>query len=227
MFRPRRLPRLLSGLLALVTLGCDKPQDLGVLELTLPEDQGRRVELVIRSSFAEYVELPDLRNELRISLTSYETFCDPYRPPGPDETRVTLTITTPPSAKPGPGTYPWRGLSHAAAEEPKLDTPEGAVTGLVEPAAAPPAPSGAPVTPPPPGVSLAAEAMPHVRRGKRAHLFEPGGALSLREVDLAPNGHVTGLLAFEFPGDQKRTRTSLSGKFTARVCRSSLGAADR
>lgn len=224
MLRASRIPRLLSGLAVFITLGCDKPPELGVLELTLPEDQGKRVELVVRSAFAEYVELPDLRNELRISLTDYETFCDPYRAPGPDHTRVTLTISTPPAAKPAPGTYPWRGLSHAPEPEPKLETPPGAVTGLVEPAAAPP-----PATQPalPSGVSVAPEAMPHIRRGTRAHLFQPGGALELREVDLAPNGTITGLLAFEFPGDQKRTRTSLSGKFTARVCRSSLSGADR
>jgi hypothetical protein len=226
MLRVRRVPPLLLGLLAFITLGCDKAPDLGVLELTLPEDQGKRVEVVVRSAFAEYVELPDLRNELRISLTSYETFCDPYRPPGPDDTRVTLTITTPPATKPGRGTYPWRGLSHPAAEEPKLDTPPGAVTGLVEPAA-PPAPAPTAESAPPAGVSVAPEAMPHVRRGKHAHLFDPGGALELREVDLAPNGTITGLMAFEFPGDQKRTRTNLSGKFTARVCRSSIGASDR
>lgn len=225
MLRVRRVPPLLSSLLALITLGCDKPPELGVLELTLPEDQGKRVELVVRSGFAEYVELPDLRNELRISLTSYETFCEPYQPPGPEDTRVTITITTPPATKPGRGTYPWRGLSRAVTEEPKLDTPPGAVTGLVD-VAAPPAASTAEAATPS-GVSAAPEAMPHVRRGKRAHLFEPGGALELREVDLTPNGTITGLMAFEFPGDQKRTRTSLSGKFTARVCRSSLGAADR
>ena len=72
MLRVRRIPRLLSGLLAFITLGCDKPAELGVIELTLPEDQGKRVELGVRSSFAEYVELPDRRNELRITLTSYE-----------------------------------------------------------------------------------------------------------------------------------------------------------
>jgi len=224
MLRVHRAAALVSGLLAFITLGCDKPPELGVLELTLPEDQGKRVELVVRSAFAEYVELPDLRNELRISLTSYETFCDPYRAPGPNDTRVTLTISTPPSAKPAPGSYPWRGLSHAPEPEPKLDTPPGAVTGLGETPAAPP-PAAEPAVPT--GVSVAPEAMPHVRRGTRAHLFEPGGALELREVDLAPNGTISGLLAFEFPGDQKRTRTSLSGKFTARVCRSSLSGADR
>lgn len=224
MLRVCRVPRLVFGLVAFITLGCEKPPALGVLELTLPEDQGKRVELVVRSAFAEYVELPDLRNELRISLTSYETFCDPYRAPGPDDTRVTLTVSTPPSVKPAAGTYPWRGLSHASETEPKLDTPPGAVTGLVGATAAPPAPTAPAV---PTGVSVAPEAMPHVRRGTRAHLFEPGGALELREVDLAPNGNVSGLLAFEFPGDHKRTRTSLSGKFTARVCRSSLRGADR
>ena len=224
MLRLWRTSRLVFGLVAFITLGCDKPPAFGVLELTLPEDQGKRVELVVRSAFAEYVELPDLRNELRISLTSYETFCDPYRAPGPEDTRVTLTVSTPPNLKPAAGSDPWRGLSHAPEMEPKLDTPPSAVTGLVGGAAAP-APQSEPEAPT--GVSVAPEAMPHVRRGTRAHLFEPGGALELREVNLTPNGTISGLLAFEFPGDQKRSRTSLSGKFTARVCRSSLRGADR
>jgi hypothetical protein len=223
---PRGPRVLLSGLLTFIALGCNKPAEIGVLELTLPEDQGRRTELVLRSGFAEYVELPDLRNELRIMLASDETFCDPYRPPGPNDTRVTLTISTPPDVRPGRGQFPWRGLAAAAEPAPTLDTPPGAVTGLAPVAdEPPPAPSSEPAAPT--GASVRAEAMPVIRRGGKAYLFEPGGGLELREVDLSPNGRIIGLLGFEFPGDQKRTRTSLSGKFSARVCRSSVADGDR
>jgi hypothetical protein len=222
-----RGPRfLLSGLLTFITLGCDKPAEIGVLELTLPEDQGKRTELVLRSGFAEYVELPDLRNELRIMLASDETFCDPYRAPGPNDTRVTLTISTPPDVRPARGQFPWRGLAAAAEPAPTLDTPPGAVTGLA-PAIDQPPPVASAEAPTPAGAAVRPEAMPVIRRGGRAYLFEPGGGLELREVDLSPNGRIVGLLGFEFPGDQKRTRTSLSGKFSARVCRSSVANGDR
>ena len=66
------------------------------MDLVLPEGVGRRAELKPRSAFAEYVELPELRRELRITLASYPLSCDRYVAPGPDDLLFVLTLTTPP-----------------------------------------------------------------------------------------------------------------------------------
>jgi hypothetical protein len=75
----------------------------------LPEGVGRRVELAPRSAFAEYVELPELRRELRITLASYELGCERYVPPGANDLLFVLTITTPEKEPIGPGTVPFGG----------------------------------------------------------------------------------------------------------------------
>ena len=66
------------------------------MDLVLPEGVGRRAELKPRSAFAEYVELPELRRELRITLASYPLSCDRYVAPGPDDLLFVLTLSTPP-----------------------------------------------------------------------------------------------------------------------------------
>lgn len=85
------------------------------LDLVLPEGVGRRVELAPRSAFAEYVELPELRRELRITLASYELGCDHYVPPGPNDLLFVVTITTPEKEPIAAGTVPSGGAPAADA----------------------------------------------------------------------------------------------------------------
>jgi hypothetical protein len=77
------------------------------VDLVLPEGTGRRVELKPRSAFAEYVELPELRRELRITLASYPLSCDRYVAPGPTDLLFVLTLSTPPRAAFVPASIPF------------------------------------------------------------------------------------------------------------------------
>ncbi len=67
-------PALVASTLALAA--CRPDATSATLNLLLPEGVGRRVELVPRAAFAEYVEIPELRRELRVTLASYELSCD-------------------------------------------------------------------------------------------------------------------------------------------------------
>lgn len=84
--------------------GCRGGADGPSIDLVLPEGVGRRVELAPRSAFAEYVELPELRRELRITLASYELGCDRYAPPGPNDLLLVVTVITPEKEPIGVGT---------------------------------------------------------------------------------------------------------------------------
>src|SRR5947209_10308550 len=53
-----------------------------------------------KSAFAEYVELPGVENELRITLASYELSCEHWERPKDGETALTITIVTPADQKP-------------------------------------------------------------------------------------------------------------------------------
>jgi hypothetical protein len=218
----RHTARTLAALVLLaVAPACRTPEPPATLELTLSEDQGRREEFRVRSAFAEYVELPEVRNELRISLSNYERFCESPRSPKEDETLFTITVITPPGVAPEAGRYAWLGLDSVLSPDAGAPPPPAAATDTATDTAdagpeADAGPDGAPAEDVAPARRVA---MPMVRRGAHGYLFEPGGALELKEVDLAQNGHVAGLVAFEFPGDGTKSRTSASGKFSARICR--------
>ena len=64
-----------------------------------------------------------------------------------------------------------------------------------------------------------AYAFPTARIGSKSYLFQPGGGVVLKELDLGKHGNVTGLLNFEFSGDAKNPARSLKGRFSARMCR--------
>jgi hypothetical protein len=95
--------------LALVPLACRGQAASSNVDLLLPDGVGRRVELVPKTAFAEYVELPELRHELRITLASYALSCDRYVAPGPDDLLLTVTLDAPASEPLHPGTYPLEG----------------------------------------------------------------------------------------------------------------------
>jgi hypothetical protein len=141
-----------------------------------------------RSALGEYLELPQARNELRLSLADYDASCERFIPPAAEQTFVSLVVVTPAGTEPGVGTYPWGGH----------DAHGG--------------------TPSRPERSFA---MPKVQLGSRSYLFPPGGAVELTKVSLALDGHVEGVLLFEFAGDAQRQATSLQGSFQARICKSS------
>jgi hypothetical protein len=63
-----------------------------------------------QSAIGEYVELPGLRNELRLTLANYPLACERWTPPKAGEVALSLTIVLPPDVKPAPGSYAWSGL---------------------------------------------------------------------------------------------------------------------
>jgi hypothetical protein len=64
-----------------------------------------------------------------------------------------------------------------------------------------------------------AYAVPHARIGQKSFVFPPGGSIRLTEVALERAGKLKGVLAFEFAGSAEREAASISGSFTATLCR--------
>jgi hypothetical protein len=101
----RRTPGFAFAIALLVSVACkgEKPKDS--IELVVPDGSGRTLDLAPRSAFAEYVELPDSGNELRLTLASHEVSCERYVAPGPDDTVVVVTLRLPSGQKPRPGSF--------------------------------------------------------------------------------------------------------------------------
>jgi hypothetical protein len=104
--RRARSTRRLTLASSLLLLACRAENAGNGVDLLIPDGVGRRVALVPKTAFAEYVELPELRRELRITLASYSLSCDHYVPPGPDDVLFVLTLTSPPAEPFHPGSYP-------------------------------------------------------------------------------------------------------------------------
>lgn len=110
----------LLGLLVGLLTSCEKAS---VAPVELAVGVGEPMLFKPKVAFAEYVELPGLRNELRITLASYEASCERFVPPEADQAVVTVVISTPPSLAIQPGSYIWagpelRGLSGSVQEYP-------------------------------------------------------------------------------------------------------------
>lgn len=101
-------------------LGCRGPTGTEV-SLTIG---GASETLVVRSAFAEYVELPGHESRLLVTLANYSVGCDEVRPPGDSETLVTLLLRRPSPEAVTPGEYHWQ-------------TPMPLDKGLPEPGATP------------------------------------------------------------------------------------------
>jgi len=170
--------------LLLGLLGCRNEPVGSNVDLLLPDGVGRRVELVPKTAFAEYIELPELRRELRITLASYPLSCDHYVAPGPTEVLFVLTLRSPAAEPFRVGSYPLEGP-----------------------------------TPPDAGPMAKATAFAVARQGERGFDFPNGGTVELRSFEPTPSGHVSGMLALEFPGDGSRPAAGAHGKFDARMCR--------
>ena len=63
-------------------------------------DGANTTRFTTKSAFAEYVELPGLRNELRITLASYPASCEHWEAPKDGETALSVTIVTPADQRP-------------------------------------------------------------------------------------------------------------------------------
>ena len=182
---PRRArPARELTLLALLLLGCRAETSGSSVDLLLPDGVGRRVEFVPKTAFAEYLELPGLRRELRVTLASYELSCDHYVAPGPTEVLFVLTLRSPAAEPFQVASYPLEGAE-----------------------------------PPDAGPRAKGTAFAVARQGERGFDFPNGGAVELRSFDPTPSGHVSGMLALEFPGDGSRPAAGAHGKFDARMCR--------
>lgn len=84
-------------------------ESFGNLSILPGSDEARQQTFEIRSALAEYLVLPNLRHELRITLASYPASCDEYRPPQEGEAAVIVTVATPAATPPSPGVYYWAG----------------------------------------------------------------------------------------------------------------------
>jgi hypothetical protein len=94
----------LTALFALA--GCRSEPPPNSVDLVLPDGSGRRTPFEVRSAFAEYVDLGELRRELRITLASYAASCERYSPPGPRDVLLVVTVTAPPGEPLRPGSIP-------------------------------------------------------------------------------------------------------------------------
>lgn len=131
------MPRSTLACLALsaVVASCQS-SERAPIQLEVGRDPDERVSFVPVAAFAEYVELPGLRNELTITLASYRASCSEFIPPRQGQTLVTVVVTTPFEQAPAPGRYPWVGLTAPTRAMPaaKLGTrgyelmPGGAIT---------------------------------------------------------------------------------------------------
>jgi hypothetical protein len=98
------LPVLLS-VLALLP-GCDSAR---LHDVTIVDGAGT-THLSTKTAFAEYVELPGVRNELRITLANYPVSCERWTAPRDGEIALSITIVTPAETRPAAASYPWSGL---------------------------------------------------------------------------------------------------------------------
>jgi hypothetical protein len=92
--------------LSALAFGCDPAR---VHDVTIV-DGATSTRFTARSAFAEYVELPGARNELRVTLASYGVSCEHWAPPKEGEQALVFTIVTPAEQKPVPASYPWTGI---------------------------------------------------------------------------------------------------------------------
>lgn len=105
--------------LALLALGCSKPEapSLHVEVGTAPDE---RLDFSPETSLAEYVELKDVRHELRLTFAGYPASCDAYVTPPAGRPLVSVVVETPWSEPPRLQTYPWSGQSERARARPSV-----------------------------------------------------------------------------------------------------------
>ncbi len=71
-----------------------------------------------QASYAEYLVLPGLRRELKITLASYAASCETFVEPGENDTSVTVTVIAPIGTELAAGNYVWAGHeAHGGSEQ--------------------------------------------------------------------------------------------------------------
>jgi hypothetical protein len=128
-----RSGRATLGVVVLLAASCDRSP---AHEITVVEGPST-IHFVVRSAFAEYVELPGEHNELRLTLASYALSCERWVPPREGDAAVTVVIVTPSAVPPTVASYGWTGIPpreeplHAAYALPKAQL--GGRSRLFEP----------------------------------------------------------------------------------------------
>jgi len=79
------------------------------IQVQVGTDPAERRTFVPRTALAEYLELPQVRGELRLTLADYEASCDVFVPPSDRQTYISVLVVTPDGTDPVPGSYAWAG----------------------------------------------------------------------------------------------------------------------
>ncbi|HEY2409447.1 MAG TPA: hypothetical protein VGI10_25750 [Polyangiaceae bacterium] len=104
----RCLGALVASALSLACHGGDAPT-VYVIVGASPDDH---LEFKPQASYAQYVDLPNLHRELRITLSSFDASCEDFSALGANGSSTTVSVLAPSGTPIEPGEYPWAG--HAA-----------------------------------------------------------------------------------------------------------------
>ncbi len=93
------------------------------IEIETGSGASSKVSFEPKSAFFEYLEVPGQRNELEITLASYQVSCERYVPPAESQASVRVVVVTPAGAPPAAGTYPFSRVDEAATAYSKPEQP--------------------------------------------------------------------------------------------------------
>lgn len=91
-------------------LGSCRNNSVAVIQIVTGDSNEQQISFAPKVAFAEYVELPNGGDELRVSLANYELSCEGYSAVPDGGVLVALTFLLPVGQHPMEGTYPWPGL---------------------------------------------------------------------------------------------------------------------
>ena len=86
-------------------LGACRNDTASPIEIAIGPGAPDKVKFVPKSAFFEYLEVPGQRNELEITLASYQVSCESYVPPAEGQASVRVVVVTPAGVPPAPGSY--------------------------------------------------------------------------------------------------------------------------
>ena len=91
-----------------VAVGChsDPPS---AIQVRVGNTSQQQAAFVPETALAEYLELPEKRSELRITLADYAASCDDFVRPGPEQIYVSVVVVEPAGREVAAGTYAWSG----------------------------------------------------------------------------------------------------------------------
>ncbi len=90
-------------------LSACRNRDVPTIAISLSPSAEHTFDLVPESAFVEVLEVPGVKSELRLILSSYPTRCDTLRLPEADHVLLTVTIVLPAGDAPTTRGYPWTG----------------------------------------------------------------------------------------------------------------------